>query len=232
MATTAAPVDDASLTLPAERDLAAVGRIPAEHPVDAGYMGAELIVQAAHLGVDLLGPVPIAGGRQERERRGYALGEFTIDWEAHTATCPRGKTSTRWIDTTIDAHPRIHGDFCNVGAPGCPAKPDCTSARLRGLTLHPREEHEALQRRRAEQDTEPWRQRYAARAGVEGTIAQAVHACDTRRARYKRLPKVRLEHVLLATAINLIRLDAWWTDTPLGTTRTSHYARLELDLAA
>ena len=34
------------------------------------------------------------------------------------------------------------------------------------------------------------------------------------------------------TAINLIRLDAWWTGTPLGPTRTSHYARLELDLAA
>jgi hypothetical protein len=38
----------------------------------------------------------------------------------------------------------------------------------------------------------------------------------------------RLEHVLLATATNLIRLDAWWTGTPLGTTRTSHYTRLEL----
>ena len=113
-----------------------------------------------------------------------------------------------------------------------PGQPDCTSARFRGLTLHPREQHQALQHRRREQDTDPWRQRYAARAGIEGTIAQAVHACDARRARYKRLPKVRLEHVLLTTAINLIRLDAWWTDTPLGTTRTSHYTRLELDLAA
>ena len=208
MATTAAPVDDAALTLPVERDLAADGRAPVEHLVDAGYMGAELIVQAAHLGIDLVGPIPLAGARQERERRGYGLGEVTIDWDAHTATCPQGKTTTRWIDTTIDRHPRIHVDFYNVGCPGCPAKPDCTSARLRGLTLHPHEEHEALQRRRAEQDTEPWRKRYAARAGVEGTIAQAVHACDARRARYKGLPKVRLEHVLLTTTINLIRLDA------------------------
>jgi hypothetical protein len=69
VATTAAPVDDAGLTLPIEHDLAEVGRAPVEHLVDAGYMGAELIVEAAHLGIDLVGPVPIAGGRQEREHR-------------------------------------------------------------------------------------------------------------------------------------------------------------------
>ena len=79
MATAAAPVDDAALTLPVERDLAADGRAAVEHLVDAGYMGAELIVQGAHLGIDPLGPVPLAGARQERERRGYGLGDFTID---------------------------------------------------------------------------------------------------------------------------------------------------------
>ncbi|MER7959380.1 hypothetical protein [Streptomyces sp. NPDC096030] len=31
-----------------------------------------------------------------------------------------------------------------------------------------------------------------------------------------------------ATAINIIRLDAWLTGTPLGQTRTSHLARLGL----
>jgi DDE family transposase len=179
-------------------------------------MGAELVLEAAHLGIDLVGPVPIAGGRQEREHRGYALADFTIDRDTKTATCPQGTTSTRWIDTKIDGHPRIHVDFYNVGCPSCLAMKDCTNSRFRGLTLHPREEYQALQHRRAEQDTEPWRQRCAARAGVEGTIAQAVNACDARRTRYKGLPKVRVEHILLAAAINLIRLDAWWTGTPLG----------------
>lgn len=28
-----------------------------------------------------------------------------------------------------------------------------------------------------------------------------------------------------ATGLNLIRLDAWWTGTPIGSTRTSHFAR-------
>ena len=35
-------------------------------------------------------------------------------------------------------HPRIYVDFNNACCWGCPAKTDCTSARFRSLTLHPR----------------------------------------------------------------------------------------------
>ncbi|WP_406191450.1 hypothetical protein OG331_48630 [Streptomyces sp. NBC_01017] len=47
-----------------------------------------------------------------------------------------------------------------------------------------------------------------------------------RRTRYTGLPKTHLGHVFGATAINVIRLDAWLTETPLGETRTSHLADL------
>ena len=53
-----------------------------------------------------------------------------------------------------------------------------------------------------------------------------------RRARYRGLPKTRLDHVYMATALNLLRLEAYWTGTPLDRRRTSHLARLELSLAA
>ena len=46
------------------------------------------------------------------------------------------------------------------------------------------------------------------------------------------LPKTRLDHVYMATALNLLRLEAYWTGTPLDRQRTSHLARLELGLAA
>ena len=42
------------------------------------------------------------------------------------------------------------------------------------------------------------------------------------------VPKTQLAHVLSATAINLVRADAWLNGTPLGTTRVSHLARLDL----
>lgn len=56
--------------------------------------------------------------------------------------------------------------------------------------------------------------------------------CSMRRARYRGLRKTHLEHVFAAVALNLIRLDAWWSGHPLDRTRVSHLARLDLSLAA
>ncbi len=54
----------------------------------------------------------------------------------------------------------------------------------------------------------------------------------TRRARYRGISKTGLDHAFMAVALNLIRLHAYWTGTPLDRHRTSHLARLELGLAA
>ncbi|WP_267905297.1 transposase [Streptomyces marianii] len=88
------------------------------------------------------------------------------------------------------------------------------------MTLLSREQQQVLEQRHIEQRTEDWKARYDVRAGVEGTISQAV--------RRTGLPKTHLGNVLAVTAINLIRLDAWLTGTPLGETRISHLTRLEL----
>ncbi|GGT64954.1 hypothetical protein GCM10010207_75170 [Streptomyces atratus] len=53
-----------------------------------------------------------------------------------------------------------------------------------------------------------------------------------RRARYRGLPKTHLEHAFSAVALNLVRLDAWWSGHPLDRTRTGHLARLDLSLVA
>ena len=39
-----------------------------------------------------------------------------------------------------------------------------------------------------------------------------------------------LEHAYQAVALNLWRLHAYWNDTPIDRTRTSHLARLDLSL--
>jgi hypothetical protein len=49
-----------------------------------------------------------------------------------------------------------------------------------------------------------------------------------RRARYDGLQKTQLQHVITAVAINLVRLDAVFTQTPRGKTRQSHFMRLAL----
>ena len=63
-------------------------------------------------------------------------------------------------------------------------------------------------------------------------MRQTTHVTGIRTAHYRGLPKTALEHTIAATAINLIRLDAYWTGRPLDRTRSSHLARLDFTVAA
>jgi len=67
---------------------------------------------------------------------------------------------------------------------------------------------------------------YRGRAGVEGTISQGTRTSDLRRSRYIGLAKTRLLHLLIATALNFMRLAAWLADTPHAQTRRSAFAKL------
>jgi hypothetical protein len=82
------------------------------------------------------------------------------------------------------------------------------------LTVRPRELHETVTAARAEQKTTTWRGKYALRAGIESTVNQALDRTGIRHARYRGLPKTRLQHAFSATALNVIRLDAHWTTQP------------------
>lgn len=148
-------------------------------------------------------------------------------WETMTAICPQGHPNT-WSGLTRDrsGNPRACFTFSLTDCTPCPVRSRCTKAKTaaRTITLRPRDQHELLRELRAHQRTEAWRQRYAARSGVEGTISQAVRAFDLRRCRYKGIEKAKLQHVLIATAVNLTRIDAWLTGVPLGRTRVSHLA--------
>jgi hypothetical protein len=113
----------------------------------------------------------------------------------------------------------------------CPARALCTTGKRRQLTLPPRDLAEAQAAAGAAEKTIPFQADYARRADVEGTMHQAA-SHGARRARYRGLPRTRLDHLYMACALNLLRLHAYWTGTPLDRRRTSHLAHLELSLAA
>lgn len=171
--------------------------------------------------------------RQAQGESGFELSAFIIDFQQRQAICPAGHTSSRWFEETSRGTPLIRVAFRKVDCGPCPLPPQCTTAKigLRQLTLRSQPQHEALELARREQRTEEWKARYKVRAGVEGTISQAVDL-DVRRTRYIGLAKTHLGHVLTASAMNMVRLDAWLTETPLRTTRISHFTRLELQLTA
>lgn len=93
--------------------------------------------------------------------------------------------------------------------------------------MQAREYHEAVQTDPRRQETEEFRQRYAAWAGIEGTHEHALRRCGFRRCRYFGQSETHLQHVLTAAAINVIRLDVWWTGRPLAETRRSRFAALQ-----
>ncbi|MBT2442770.1 transposase [Streptomyces sp. ISL-36] len=59
----------------------------------------------------------------------------------------------------------------------------------------------------------------------------ACRPCKTREqcTRSNGLAKARLQHQLTATAVNVRRLNAWWTETPRARTRTSRLAAFRVD---
>ncbi|UUU36824.1 IS1182 family transposase [Streptomyces sp. CA-210063] len=235
VATTDATVPDVKLVEPVHQALAGRGLLPAEHYLDSGYASVELVVGArAAFGVTLVTPLLTGTSRQYRENAGYQREAFAIDWDAHRATCPQGATSRFWSPAKQKGRDVIVVRFDQADCGPCPVRAECTNATRWGrqLTLRPRPLQELIHANHTAQENQEWRAEYALRAGVEGTIRQAMAVTGSRRARYRGPAKTHLEHVYCAVALNLIRLDAWWNGQPLDHTRTSHLARLDLNLAA
>jgi transposase len=229
VATVPATTNDVEMTDAIQADLAARDLLPGEHLLDGGYVSAEhLLTSAATYGIDLVGPALLDTSWQAAAGQGFDVSCFVIDWERHTVTCAGGKTSHSWTDTTKEGYPFHQIKFSKAECGACPLRAQCTRSvtKPRQLSLRPRAEHAALQLARQRQVTDDFAKRYQIRAGVEGTIAQGVQTGGVRQARYRTLPKVRLEHVAIAAGISLQRLDDWWTETPRATTRTSRFAAL------
>ena len=176
VATTEATVSDAAMTTPVHEQLDGRGLLPGEHLVDSGYPSAELIVHAARIfGITLVSPLLLDTSAQARAGAGYDKAAFSIDFDARQATCPQGITSSSWSPCRQRRDAAIVVSWPKKACMPCPARQLCTSGNRRQITIRPRDLHEAVTAARAEQATAQWKARYAARAGVEGTMRQATH---------------------------------------------------------
>jgi transposase len=234
VATTASTVPDVKATTGIHHQLHDHRLLPAEHYLDSGYPSAETIATAATFGVTMVTPALLDQSAQARAGTGYDKTRFTIDFDTRQVTCPQGQSNTWWNPAVQRGTQVIVVKFAGTTCGPCPARAQCTTAKRGGrqLTFYPRDLHHALTAARTQQTTDSWQNKYKLRAGVEGTINQALDTTGIRHARYRGIAKTRLQHLFSAIAINLIRLHAWWTEHPLPTTRTSHLQRLDHALAA
>ena len=228
--TTESTTPDVGMTDTIHTELSRKALLPSEHLQDAGYPEADAIVNAqTEHGVTTCGPVHPDTGWQAAEKTGYDVSRFTFDWQKRIATCPQGHPSHTWspIKNThgLDA---IEIRFARADCEPCPARELCTRAKshMRMLQIRPQAQHEAIQQARQIQTTDAFKQRYAKRAGIEGTLSQGVRAFELRRTRYIGLAKTHLQHIVIAVAINLARIFNMLERVPPQLTRQSHFARL------
>lgn len=210
--------------------LAQTGCLPAEHFVDQGYMSVEQLVRAHEKhGIELMGSVPDDTSWQARQQ-GYDSPQFTIDWDNQRAICPQGHLSCSWsLAKTRSQRPVAKIKFRHTDCSVCPVITLCTDnhEKRRTLTvLFPQAHFEAQQLARQRQQTTDFKDAYATRAGVEGTISQATCALSARRSRYRGMTKTHFQHLVTAAAINLLRVLDWLNGVPPSTTPKSHFARL------
>jgi transposase len=233
-------ITQVSTTLATESDMHALdkihrtleqkGLLPAEHLVDAGYVDAESLVSSRRdFDVSLCSPVREKVSWQAKAGQGFDLASFQIDWEKQIAICPHGQTSAEWRNRQQgDRKPVIQVRFPLAVCRACSVRSQCTKATTggRAIAFLPREQHEALQRVRQEQNSQAFWEKYAQRCGIEGTISQAVRGYELRFARYIGLAKTNLQMTATAAAINLHRLFDWWQHRPRAQTRFSAFAKL------
>jgi transposase len=229
--TTPSTTPDVRCTATIHQHLADKELLPNAHWVDRGYVDAAALVDSQAREIDLIGPASAESSWQARMKNGFDTPSFQIDWEAQLVTCPAGKVSTRWSEShDSQGQPIIEVRFARRDCLSCPQQTQCTrSAKgVRTLKLQTQARQTALQQARQRQQTAEFKEKYKRRAGVEGTLSQAIRKFGLRRARYKGLPKTHLQHVVTAVAIDLARLVDWFAGKPRAATRYSAFAALAL----
>jgi len=191
--TTPSTIQDSEMLVPICQGTRERGLAAREHLVDQGYTSGEALATQREHGTEIIGPVAQAPSWQGRAQTGYAPEDFELNWQTKVATCPQGQHSVRW-KTTQDRRDKeiLVIQFDARHCQGCPVQSLCThNQEGRRLTLTPQASQQALIQRREEQQTKEFGQRYGLRAGIEGTISQAIRTMGGRRSRYQGLAKTQ-----------------------------------------
>lgn len=228
--TTAATTTDMAALPEIQDDLAAHDRLPKEQLVDAGYISAPNLERSERKHqIALCGPPLEDTTWQARAKGGFSAADFKIDWINREAICPSGHRSQSWLERINQrGRPEIKINFARGDCRACGVREQCTQTaeKRRSLTIQPEAEFKALAAARARTQQAEYKELYKLRAGSEANLSQAVRRYGLRQSRYVGLPKTHLQNIVIATAINLIRLLNWLAGNAIGKARRSAFAKL------
>jgi transposase len=224
--TTQAHIRDADLSVPIH-DALERKDLRHEHFIDSGYVDADLIVRARRRRDRGRWSVRPHSSWQARSGTGYDAAAFVVDWDHQTVTCPQGRTNRSWTphqdkwgNAVIAA--KFSRTDCRLGNERALCTRAATGPRL--VLLRPQDDYHVLREMRRRQETAEWKGGYRRRRASSTLSKQSARMNYVRRAIGQA--KTRLQHVLTALGLNLVRMAAWFSRPHHAMSRVSHFAAL------
>jgi transposase len=202
--------EEGAIKMEAEQQALALEK-PSVNYVDAAYVSAEKLVEAAAEGRELIGPAPKSANNNDNR---FHSEDFQVAVEQRQATCPAGHPNTQCSRLVEKATGKVcyRFEWDTATCAACPLRLKCIKAEHKHRTLVVGENHTVLQTRRKEQKTDEFKARMKHRNGIEGTQSELVRAHGLRRARYRGLARTKLQNYFIGAACNVkrwLRRLAW-----------------------
>ena len=178
-----------------EKDLA-----PFELQADSLYGSDENCQQAEQYEVEVVSPT-----MGTEKQTGTTLSDFQFRCDGHVASCPAGHPPV----LRKKKKTRFSQGFDKTICSNCPRLEECPVKAGKGhYYLRYDEKSMRLARRRQQENTEEFKDRYRWRAGVEATMSQYDRLTGVKHLRVRGFTAVRFAAVLKAAGVNLARAVA------------------------
>jgi hypothetical protein len=136
----------------------------------------------------------------------YSTEDFDVSMGERRAVCPAGKANTQCSRLEEEKSGKVSYRFeWSMHCHECALRAQCLGKDQRHRTLVVGEHHDLLQARRREQKTEAFAAEKNKRNAVEGTQSEMGRGHGARQARYRGLPKMRLQNYFIGAACNAER---------------------------
>jgi hypothetical protein len=191
---------DSQALLPAIESALQRGLGPAQVTADAAYGSDENIGEAAQMGVEVVSPA--LGTEQRSEAK---LSDFEFADNGHVVRCPAGHAPV----LKRKKKARYSQGFDPCACESCPLLDSCPVKKgSNHYFLRYSEKEMRIAKRRAEEKTDGFKERYRWRAGAEATMSQYDRLTGVKHLRVRGFKAVSFAAVMKAIGLNIMRATA------------------------
>ena len=199
---TAANVSDAEAVVPAVETVGERAMGAQTLLADSLYGGDDNRRALERKGVELVSPV-----MGQAEKSEIKLSDFEYGQEGEAVRCPMGQAPVKSSRNERTDHRKAQFAAGTCGA--CPRRADCPAKPGKKLfTLHFTGRAVRSSQRRAEEQTEAFRDRYRFRSGIEAAMSQLDRRTGLKHLRVRGLKAVRFCAKVKVAALNVLRAAA------------------------